>query len=92
MLPTKFKSGLYQSNTMHLKIKFICFSFLKNVSCSEHWSLLSRTSTTSQSTIEIKMSVALGVYTDNQLFIYSLLSDTANVSHHTASNGGMNCE
>ena len=38
------------------------------------------------------MSVAGGVHTDNQLFIYCLLNDTVNVSHHTASNGRTNGE
>jgi hypothetical protein len=38
------------------------------------------------------MSVARGVHTDNQLFIYCLLNDTVNVSHHTASNGRTNGE
>lgn len=80
MLPTKFKSGLCQSNT-RLKIKIICFSFLINVSCSEQWSLLSLTSKTSQSTTEIKMSVARGLYILIINYLFTVYFKALSMSH-----------
>ena len=88
MLPTKVKSGLYQSNTLHLNIKLIRFSFLKNTNCSEHWALFSRTSKMSQSATQNKLPTARGPSTLHyELFIYCLFHDALNVSRHTASNG-----
>lgn len=63
------------------RIKLICFSFLTNVSCSEQWSLLSRTSKTSQSTTEIKMSVARGLSIVTIIYLFTDYFMTLSMSH-----------